>query len=100
MTKKAPNKYACPECQGPLTVWADVDAELTFSLSKTGKLKRQGLTNNAQSDGRCGIKCQSCNWRIHGNDVEDESWSDLLGDALGQAEVLELAVAKRKVAAQ
>lgn len=93
---KPPCKNACPECQGPLAVWADVDAELTFSLSKSGKLKKRALTNNAQSDGRCGLKCQSCSWVIYGDDVEDESWSKLLEDALGQAEVLQLAVARKK----
>ncbi|MDT3239583.1 hypothetical protein QNL30_02725 [Pseudomonas amygdali pv. morsprunorum] len=48
-------KIECPECQGPLKVWLDIDASLHFNVSTTGKLSKRVIQDDLQSDGRCGL---------------------------------------------
>ena len=89
-------KIECPECQGPLKVWLDIDASLLFSVSATGKLSKRAIEDNAQSDGRCGIECQNCNWQILGGDVEDKALLKVIEDADEHWQGLQLSVVRAK----
>ncbi|HID9801563.1 TPA: hypothetical protein ACXI4L_005746 [Pseudomonas aeruginosa] len=86
----------CPKCRGPLKVWLEIDASLSFAVSRNGKLSKRSITDTLESDGRCGLACQNCDWEIHGNDVEDEVQSKVIESAYEQWEELELAVRTRK----
>lgn len=89
-------KIECPECQGPLRVWLDIDASLLFNVSSTGKLSKREIVDNNQSDGRCGLKCQACSWRINGADVEDNSLLQVIQSADEQWQGLQLSVTRTK----
>ncbi|HBN9693171.1 TPA: hypothetical protein VDV13_003578 [Pseudomonas aeruginosa] len=89
-------KIQCPECQGPLKVWLEIDATLSFAVSSSGKLNKRSIEDNMESDGRCGLECQGCDWKVHGADVEDKAHSKLIEAAYEQWEELELAVRTRK----
>lgn len=91
-----PSKIECPKCQGPLTVWLDIDAALLFSVSRTGKLSKRAIEDNTQSDGRCGLKCQACSWKVLGSKVEDEALLQVIRDADDALSALELKVVPRK----
>lgn len=64
--------YGCPECGSPVQAWADLDATVRFAISKSGKLIKQTITNNYQSDGRCGVECSECDWAVHKEDMTAE----------------------------
>lgn len=93
---KAKSKFVCPECASPIAVWVDVDAELRFKVSSTGKLQGRVIENNYQTDGRCGVKCQECDWRTYGADVEEQAFRKLLENAYEQAEAIELTLGRSK----
>ncbi|MCI2286099.1 hypothetical protein L3081_25080 [Colwellia sp. MSW7] len=63
-------KYGCPQCGSPVNAWADLDATVNFVISKSGKLIKQTITNNYQSDGRCGVECSECDWAVHREDIK------------------------------
>lgn len=67
--------FKCPECSGEVSVWADLDAEVTFKINSRGKLVKRKIENSYQTDGRCGVKCTNCNWAI---DHMDSVSPDLL----------------------
>ncbi|HEJ2342212.1 TPA: hypothetical protein ACWLUJ_005727 [Pseudomonas aeruginosa] len=89
-------KIECPECQGSLKVWLDIDASLLFNVSSTGKLSKRAIEDNTQSDGRCGVKCQECSWQINGADVEDESLLQVIQNADDLWQGLQLSVVRSK----
>ncbi|EPP9374415.1 hypothetical protein PZF67_006136 [Pseudomonas aeruginosa] len=89
-------KIECPECQGPLRVWLDIDASLLFNVSCTGKLSKREIVDNTQSDGRCGLKCQVCSWQINGSDVEDDALLQVIKIADEQWLGLQLSVTRSK----
>lgn len=68
MTKQS--RYECPECGNPIKAWADLDAQVSFVISKAGKLTKRVIKNNYQSDGRCGVECTECDWNLHSDDME------------------------------
>lgn len=71
MAKK--DDFKCPDCGSPIYAWADLDATLKLQVSSTGKLSKQTIQNNLQSDGRCGVECTECDWEMHGHDIPDGS---------------------------
>lgn len=89
-------KIECPKCQGPLKVWLEIDASLIFNVSNSGKLSKRAIQDNEQSDGRCGLKCQQCNWQIRGADVEDNALLQVIKDADEQWQGLQLSVVRAK----
>ncbi|MCU9528052.1 hypothetical protein [Pseudomonas mosselii] len=87
----------CPQCQGPLKVWIDVDASLFFNVSRSGKLSKRVIEDNAQADGRCGLKCQVCTWKVYGADgIEDDALQQVIQDADAAWGALDLKVVPRK----
>jgi len=75
-------KIECPKCHGPLKVWLDIDASLFFNVSRSGKLSKRVIQDNLQSDGRCGLKCQTCKWEVLGVDgIEDDALLQVIRDA-------------------
>lgn len=95
MAKK--NEYKCPKCGAPVKAWADLDAQVTFTVTATGKLTKPVITNSYQSDGRCGIDCTKCGWREHHSDMSDDSpFADLATSALEAQEAIEFLSAKRQ----
>lgn len=86
----------CPECQGPLKVWIEIDADISFHVSRTGKLSKREVRDNEQTDGRCGLECRNCDWQIHGRDVEDKALLKIIVDADEQWQELELSLRARK----
>lgn len=86
----------CPQCQGPLKVWLDIDASLLFNVSRSGKLSKRTIEDNLQSDGRCGLKCQTCSWQVLGSEVEDDALLQVIRDADDAWSELQLKVAPRK----
>ena len=89
-------KIECPTCQGPLRVWIEIDADISFQVSRTGKLSKREVRDNEQTDGRCGFKCQNCDWWIHVSDVEDKTLLKVITDANEQWEGLQLSVVRAK----
>lgn len=90
-------KIECPECRGPLKVWLDIDASLFFNVSSTGKLSKRSIVDNVQGDGRCGLKCEACDWQVFGVDgVEDKALLKVIQDADEAWGGLELKVVPRK----
>ncbi|HBN6882400.1 TPA: hypothetical protein L3310_002623 [Vibrio cholerae] len=67
------SNYVCPECGSPIKAWADLDAQVSFVISKAGKLTKRVITNNYQSDGRCGVNCTECDWELHVDDLDSNS---------------------------
>ncbi|HCL3557710.1 TPA: hypothetical protein N2A72_006531, partial [Pseudomonas aeruginosa] len=65
-------KIECPECSSQLKVWIDIDADISFHVSRAGKLSKRAVQDNMQSDGRCGLQCLECDWKVHGMDCEDD----------------------------
>lgn len=89
-------KIECPTCLGPLRVWIEIDADISFHVSRSGKLSKREVRDNEQNDGRCGLKCQNCDWQIHGNDVEDKALLKVITDADEQWQGLKLSVVRTK----
>lgn len=89
-------KIECPECQGPLKVWIDIDASLHFNVSTTGKLSKRVIQDDLQSDGRCGLECQECSWQVHGDDVDDDALLKVIQNADEQWQGLQLSVVRTK----
>ena len=89
-------KIECPECQGPLKVWLDIDASLLFNVSATGKLSKRAIEDSLQGDGRCGLRCQECSWQLRGHDVEDEALLKVIQNAEEQWQGLQLSVVRTK----
>lgn len=77
------NTFKCPECNSNVTAWADIDAMVTFEVSKNGKLIRKSIENWYQTDGRAGIECTNCSWELTGGDlVEYPHFESLADEAL------------------
>lgn len=89
----------CPECKSEIEAWADLDAEVSFRVSKTGKLIKRVITNTFQTDGKSGVRCTNCAWSLHGKDMDEVTHGHFLTlaeKALEQQEnIIELSV-KRK----
>lgn len=62
----------CPNCGGKLKAWADLDTQMNFDIGAKGALKLTEITNNLQSDGRAGIDCQKCDWKVHYQDLNGQ----------------------------
>lgn len=98
MAKK--DDFKCPVCGSPVKAWADLDAQVTFTVTATGKLTRPVIQNSYQTDGRCGVDCSECDWRLHGSDMEEGSpFSALADSALEAQDSIQFLSAKRKTAA-
>ena len=89
-------RIECPECRGPLKVWIDIDADISFHVSRTGQLSKREVRDNQQSDGRCGLECQDCGWQVHGNDVQDDALLNVIQNADEQWQGLQLSVVRAK----
>lgn len=83
-------KYTCPKCGSSVKAWADLDAKVTFDVSSGGKLTKQVISNNYQSDGRCGVKCSKCDWTD-----EEGLFSSLEDTALSKQASIDYLAAKR-----
>lgn len=92
--RKGKPSVECPECRGQLKVWVDVDASVSFSVSRTGRLTHREIQNNHQGDGRCGLKCQQCTWSIYGSDAPAGPLSEALDTAAELVTELQLSAKK------
>ena len=80
MSKENKN-FKCPECGGDISVWADLDAKVTFKVSSKGKLVRRGIENVFQTDGRSGAECTVCDWEItHLDNISEYPHLESLAD--------------------
>lgn len=70
----------CPECGGAIEAWADLDATLTCSVGKNGKLKAPVIENALQSDGRAGVDCSECGWQIHAQDDYPKEFEAIIAE--------------------
>ncbi|WP_083938398.1 hypothetical protein [Algicola sagamiensis] len=70
---KLKNNFSCPECNSTIKAWADLDAQVTFEISKNGKLVKRIIENVLQSDGCCGVECSKCSWAVHREEMDDDS---------------------------
>jgi hypothetical protein len=61
----AKQKICCPECGSQVKVWADLDAEASWLVTANGKLVNQEIKNNYQTDGRSGVECTNCDWKLY-----------------------------------
>lgn len=91
MTKK---KYCCPECGAEITVWFDMNAELQYNVKPSGSLSKVGVVSCDSGEARFGIKCQSCEWSVHGHDDAIEEYDALIQLAADKAKGVQL-VAKK-----
>jgi transcription initiation factor IIE alpha subunit len=95
MAKK--NEFKCPKCGSPVKAWADLDAQVTFTVTAAGKLTKPVITNSYQTDGRSGVDCTECDWRLHLCDMsEDSPFEALATSALEAQEAIEFLSAKRQ----
>ncbi|WP_018694323.1 hypothetical protein [Algicola sagamiensis] len=93
---KLKNNFSCPDCGSTVKAWADLDAQVTFEISKSGKLVKRIIENVQQSDGRCGVECSKCSWAVYGEDMDDDSpFAKFVGEALGQQADIQFLTAKR-----
>jgi len=89
-------KIECPECNSQLKVWIDIDADISFQVSRSGKLSKRVVQDNLQSDGRCGLECLECDWKVYGRDCEDDSMLKVIQDADEKYQALRLTMVPRK----
>lgn len=89
-------KIECPECKSQLKVWIDIDADISFQVSRSGKLSKREVQDNLQSDGRCGLECVECDWEVYGNDCEDDAMLKVIEDADEKYRALRLTMVPRK----
>lgn len=93
---KSKNDFKCPECGSAVKAWADLDAQITFSVTSSGKLIKPVITNSQQSDGRCGVGCISCKWRLFHDDMQGFGEFEVLAEsALAAQESIDFLTAKR-----
>ncbi len=89
--------FECPECGSAIKAWADVDAQMSFVISKSGKLTKQIIQNNFQSDSRCGVECTECDWRLYSEDMEgNHPFQSLALEALERQSMIDEFSSKRK----
>ena len=88
------SKYVCPECSSSIVAWADLDAQITFKVSKNGNLTNKKIENTFQSDSRCGVYCSECDWKLDELSAEDEPFFELACEALEQQTQIKLLSAK------
>ncbi|TVO81458.1 hypothetical protein AYI81_21185 [Shewanella algae] len=82
--------YECPVCGSPIKAWADLEAKISFSVSKSGKLTKQFISNTYQTDGRRGVECSNCNWSQHVDDLDvDSPFVELANTALKRQEQID-----------
>lgn len=89
------SKYVCPECGSSIVAWADLDAQIIFKVNESGNLINQRIENLFQSDGRCGVQCSKCDWKIDDISEGDDPFFELANEALKQQEVIKSLSAKR-----
>lgn len=89
-------KYICPECGSSIVAWADLDAEVTFNVNKSGELTSEKIENVFQSDARCGVQCSDCDWES--DDISDESdpFFQIANEALKRQQEIKLLSVKCK----
>lgn len=92
------SKYACPKCGSSIKAIADIDAQISFEISKSGKLTKRLIKNSFQTDGRCGVECSKCDWKLHAHDMSvDSEFLDIADSALAQqAQIYELSPKREK----
>lgn len=92
------NKYKCPECDSNIRAWADLDATVTFKITKSGCLTKLKIKNANQTDGRCGVECTECDWTLYGDSDYSEypHFEKLACQALGKQEEIETLSIKSK----
>lgn len=91
------SEFQCPECGSAIKAWADIDAQMSFVISKTGKLTKQVIENSFQSDGRCGVECTECDWNLHSGDMKvDHPLQSLALEALDRQSMIDEFTIKRK----
>mgnify|MGYP000692879877 CR=1 FL=1 len=88
------NKPCCPECRAIITVWADIDAKATWSISQTGSLYKQEITNSFQSDARAGIECTECDWSVYAGSSGSDQFEEIMSTALARQEAISRFAAK------
>ncbi|OIH12025.1 hypothetical protein A7M79_00610 [Acinetobacter baumannii] len=88
-------KYVCPECGADVVAWADIDAQISFHVTDSGKLEEQTIKNVFQSGGRCGVKCSKCRWNT--DDLEDDKiFTPLANKALKLQEKIKYLTEKKR----
>lgn len=86
---KEKTDYNCPKCKSTVTVWADLDAELSFEVSKEGKPKRRVIKNSRQSDARAGVRCTQCSWSMYADDIsQGDQFLPLIDKALAKQDAI------------
>lgn len=91
MTNK---KNCCPDCGAGITVWFDMNAELQYNVKPSGSLSKVVVVSCDTGEERFGVKCQSCEWSVHGNDDAIEEYDSLIQLAADKAEGNQLAAKK------
>lgn len=75
-------------------VWFDMSAELQYNVKPSGCLSKVIVVSCDSGEVRFGIKCQSCEWSVHGHDHVIEEYDGLIQLAADKAEGVHL-VAKK-----
>ena len=75
-------------------VWFDMNAELQYNVKPSGCLSKVIVVSCDSGEVRFGIKCQSCEWSVHGHDHVIEEYDGLIQLAADKAEGVHL-VAKK-----
>ncbi|WP_240224624.1 hypothetical protein [Rheinheimera hassiensis] len=91
------NEFKCPKCGSPVKAWADLDAQVTFTVTASGKLTKPVIANSYQTDGRCGVDCSACDWSLHHSDMQEDSiFESIANSALAAQDSIEFLSAKRQ----
>lgn len=83
-------KFTCPECDSGITVWFDMNTELQYNVKPGGTLSKLVVVSSDTGEERFGIKCQSCDWSVHGQDDAIEDYDALIQLAADKAEDVQL----------
>lgn len=93
---KKQSEYECPRCSSSIIAVADIDAQISFKISKSGKLTKPRISNSFQTDGRCGVRCSECDWSLHAHDMDEGNvLLGIAGSALEQQDQIKELSAKR-----
>lgn len=70
----ANQKIECPKCGSKLRVWLDLDASVSFEVSKVGNLSKRSINAEENGDCRCGVECTSCSFKRHNHDEDSDQY--------------------------
>jgi ribosomal protein S27E len=86
-------KYHCPDCNGIVKFWSDLNVDIECEVTATGNLKKRIVNAENNGEFRWGIQCKSCEWE---QIADDKGFEIPLKIFFESIEGVELAVKRNK----